>query len=210
MRRTFVEHTVFALLLCLFVVVPSRAQDSKDCTIMTVTNVAPGYLGGQITNGYTGSATNIDGNGYVLSAVVTLCQAGQGAGVTNASSNPLTINNSSHDTIPIGCGPGATAPPPKGGCPNPLPSSAAYCEGYFNIQTNQPVSYSSNANNTFTAIATSAYNAKKLRVQVGTAYVYFTTGNTFTTRTNRNGPPDWRVERTYFLDADDAASAACP
>jgi hypothetical protein len=54
------------------------------------------------------------------------------------------------------------------------------------------------------------YNAKKLRVQVGMAYVNFTTGNNFT---NRSGPPDWRdenVERTNILDAEDAASAACP
>ncbi len=54
------------------------------------------------------------------------------------------------------------------------------------------------------------YNAKKLRVQVGMAYVDFTTGNNFT---NRNGPPDWRdenVERTNILDAEDAASEACP
>jgi hypothetical protein len=159
MRRTFVEHTVFALLLCLFVVLPSRAQDSKDCTIMTVTNVPPGYLGGQITNGYTGSATVTDGNGYVLGAFVTFsatCQAGLGAGVTNASTNPLTIANSSQDTIPIGCGPGSPSPPPTGGCPNPLPSSAEYCEGYFNYTSNQPVSYSSSASNTFTVLATSA------------------------------------------------------
>ena len=54
------------------------------------------------------------------------------------------------------------------------------------------------------------YNAKKLRVQVGMAYVDFTTGNNFT---SRNGLPDWRdknVERTNILDAEDAASAACP
>jgi hypothetical protein len=53
------------------------------------------------------------------------------------------------------------------------------------------------------------YNAKKLRVQVGMAYVNFTTGNNFT---SRNGPPDWRdenVEQTNILDAEDAASAAC-
>ena len=40
------------------------------------------------------------------------------------------------------------------------------------------------------------YNAKKVRVQVGIAYVNFTTGDKFT---NRNGPPDWRdttVEQT--------------
>jgi len=54
------------------------------------------------------------------------------------------------------------------------------------------------------------YNAKKLRVQVGMAYVDFTAGNNFT---SRSGPPDWRdenVERTNILDAEDAASAACP
>ncbi len=54
------------------------------------------------------------------------------------------------------------------------------------------------------------YNAKKLRVQVGMAYVDFTTGNNFT---SRNGPPDWRdenVERTNIIDAEDAASEACP
>jgi hypothetical protein len=53
------------------------------------------------------------------------------------------------------------------------------------------------------------YNAKKPRIQVGMAYVDFTTGNNFT---NRNGPPDWRdenVERTNILDAEDAALAAC-
>jgi len=54
------------------------------------------------------------------------------------------------------------------------------------------------------------YNAKKLRVQVGMAQVSFTTDNNFT---SRNGPPDWRdenVERTNILDAEDAASEACP
>ena len=54
------------------------------------------------------------------------------------------------------------------------------------------------------------YNAKKLRVEVGMAYVDFATGNNFT---SRSGPPDWRdenVERTNILDAEDAASAACP
>ena len=53
------------------------------------------------------------------------------------------------------------------------------------------------------------YNAKKVRVQVGIAYVNFTTGDKFT---NRNGPPDWRdttVEQTNILDADDAAKQAC-
>ena len=52
------------------------------------------------------------------------------------------------------------------------------------------------------------YNAKKLRVQVGMAYVNFTTDNNSTTRDG----PDWRdanVERTNILDAEDAASAAC-
>jgi hypothetical protein len=53
------------------------------------------------------------------------------------------------------------------------------------------------------------YNAKKVRVQVGIAYVNFTTGDKFT---NRNGPPDWRdttAEQTNILDADDAAKQAC-
>ena len=53
------------------------------------------------------------------------------------------------------------------------------------------------------------YNAKKLRVQVGIAYVNFTTGDKFT---SRNGPPDWRdktVEETNILDAEDAARQAC-
>jgi hypothetical protein len=53
------------------------------------------------------------------------------------------------------------------------------------------------------------YNAKKLRVQVGVAYVDFTTGDNFT---SGNGLPGWRdakVERTNILDAEDAASAAC-
>src|ERR1700738_16307 len=53
------------------------------------------------------------------------------------------------------------------------------------------------------------YNAKKVRVQVGIAYVTFTTGDKFT---NRNGPPDWRdttVKQTNILDADDAAKQAC-
>jgi hypothetical protein len=62
-----------------------------------------------------------------------------------------------------------------------------------------------------TALLESApkYNAKKVRVQVGIAYVYFTTGDKFT---NRNGPPDWRdttVEQTNILDANDAAKQAC-
>jgi len=53
------------------------------------------------------------------------------------------------------------------------------------------------------------YNAKKLRVQVGIAYVNFTTGDKFT---SRNGPPDWRdktVEETNILDAEEAARQAC-
>jgi hypothetical protein len=53
------------------------------------------------------------------------------------------------------------------------------------------------------------YNAKKVRVQVGIAYVNFATGDEFT---NHNGPPDWRdtkVEHTNILDAEDAASQAC-
>jgi hypothetical protein len=53
------------------------------------------------------------------------------------------------------------------------------------------------------------YNAKKVRVQVGIAYVNFTTGDKFT---SRNGPPDWRdktVEETNILDAEDAARQAC-
>jgi hypothetical protein len=53
------------------------------------------------------------------------------------------------------------------------------------------------------------YNAKKVRVQVGIAYVNYTTGDKFT---NRNGPPDWRdttVEQTNILDVDDAARQAC-
>jgi hypothetical protein len=53
------------------------------------------------------------------------------------------------------------------------------------------------------------YNAKKVRVQVGIAYVNFTAGDKFT---NRNGPPDWRdttVEQTNIIDADDAAKQAC-
>jgi hypothetical protein len=53
------------------------------------------------------------------------------------------------------------------------------------------------------------YNAKKLRVQVGIAYVNFTTGDKFT---SHNGPPDWRdatVEQTNILDAEDAAKQAC-
>ena len=53
------------------------------------------------------------------------------------------------------------------------------------------------------------YNAKKVRVQVGIAYVNFATGDNFT---NHNGPPDWRdttVEQTNILDAEDAARQAC-
>jgi hypothetical protein len=53
------------------------------------------------------------------------------------------------------------------------------------------------------------YDAKKVRVQVGIAYVNYTSGDKFT---NRNGPPDWRdtaVEQTNILDADDAAKQAC-
>jgi hypothetical protein len=53
------------------------------------------------------------------------------------------------------------------------------------------------------------YNAKKLRVPVGIAYVDFTTGDKFT---SRSGPPDWQdenVERTNVLDAEDAARQAC-
>jgi hypothetical protein len=53
------------------------------------------------------------------------------------------------------------------------------------------------------------YNAKKVRVQVGIAWVNFTTGDKFS---NRNGPPDWRdkmVEETNILDAEDAAKQAC-
>lgn len=53
------------------------------------------------------------------------------------------------------------------------------------------------------------YNAKKLRVQVGIAYVNFTTGDKFT---SHNGPPDWRdvtVEQTNILDGNDAAKQAC-
>ena len=52
------------------------------------------------------------------------------------------------------------------------------------------------------------YNAKKVRVQVGIAYVNFTTGDKFT---SHNGPPDWRdktVEETNILDAEDAAKQA--
>jgi hypothetical protein len=161
MIRTF-KCTVFALLLCLFVVVPSRAQDSKDCTIMTVTNVSPGFLGGHITDGFEGTPTVTDGNRLVLGAFVTFsatCQAGQGAAVTSASQNPLAIGNLSQDTIPIGCAPGATAPPPAGGCPSlisPPNTSYIYCEGFFNASANQPVSYTAGNNNTFTITATSA------------------------------------------------------
>jgi hypothetical protein len=53
------------------------------------------------------------------------------------------------------------------------------------------------------------YDAKKVRVQVGIAYVNFTTGDKFT---SRNGPPDWRdktFEETSILDAEDAARQAC-
>lgn len=53
------------------------------------------------------------------------------------------------------------------------------------------------------------YDAKKLCVQVGIAYVNYTTGDKFT---NHNGPPDWRdeeVERTNIVDAEDAAAQAC-
>ena len=53
------------------------------------------------------------------------------------------------------------------------------------------------------------YNAKRVRVQVGIAYVNYTTGDKFT---NRSGPPDWRdttVEQTNIIDADDAAKQAC-
>lgn len=56
---------------------------------------------------------------------------------------------------------------------------------------------------------TKDYGAGKLRVQIGTASVNFTTGDKFT---SRSGPPDWRdenVERTNILDADDAARQAC-
>ncbi len=52
------------------------------------------------------------------------------------------------------------------------------------------------------------YDAKKVRVQVGIAYVTFTTDDKFT---SRNGP-DWRdktVEQTNILDSDDAARQAC-
>jgi hypothetical protein len=48
-----------------------------------------------------------------------------------------------------------------------------------------------------------------VRVQVGIAWVNFTTGDKFS---NRNGPPDWRdkmVEETNILDAEDAAKQAC-
>ena len=53
------------------------------------------------------------------------------------------------------------------------------------------------------------YNAKKLRVQVGIAYVNYTTGDK---ATSRSGPPDWRdktVEDTNIIDAEDAAKQAC-
>jgi hypothetical protein len=53
------------------------------------------------------------------------------------------------------------------------------------------------------------FDARKLRVQIGTAYVNFTTGDKFT---SRSGLPDWRdenVEQTNILDADDAARQAC-
>jgi hypothetical protein len=53
------------------------------------------------------------------------------------------------------------------------------------------------------------YNAKKVLVQVGIAYVTFTAGDKFS---DRSGPPDWRdtkVEQTNILDADDAAKQAC-
>ena len=53
------------------------------------------------------------------------------------------------------------------------------------------------------------YNAKKVRVQVGIAWVNFTTGDKFG---SHNGPPDWRdttVERTNILDVEDAARQAC-
>jgi hypothetical protein len=53
------------------------------------------------------------------------------------------------------------------------------------------------------------YNAKKVRVQVGIAYVNYTTGEKFT---GRNGLPEWRdtvVEKTNILDAEDAARQAC-
>lgn len=52
-------------------------------------------------------------------------------------------------------------------------------------------------------------NAKKLRVQVGIAYVNYTVGEKFT---SRSGPPDWRdktTEETNILDAEDAAKQAC-
>jgi hypothetical protein len=52
-------------------------------------------------------------------------------------------------------------------------------------------------------------NAKKLRVQVGIAYVNYTTGDKFT---SRSGPPDWRdktVEETNIIDAEDAAKQTC-
>lgn len=53
------------------------------------------------------------------------------------------------------------------------------------------------------------YNAKKVRVQVGIAWVNFRTGDKFG---SHNGPPDWRdttVERTNILDVEDAARQAC-
>ena len=49
------------------------------------------------------------------------------------------------------------------------------------------------------------YNAKKVRVRVGIAWVNFTAGDKFT---NRNGPPDWRdtpVEQTNILDTNGTA-----
>ena len=52
-------------------------------------------------------------------------------------------------------------------------------------------------------------DAKKLRIQVGIAYVNFTSGDKVT---SHNGPPDWRdkmVEETNILDAHDAAAQAC-
>ncbi len=183
MRRTF-QYTVFVLLLCLFVVAPGRAQAPVDCTIMTVTNVAPGWLGGYIAGGDLGTPTVTDGNGLVVGAFVTFsatCQAGQGAAVTSASPNPLAIGNSSQDTIPIGCLPpiGSSTPPP--GCPSLTPPTPyGYCEGYFNTSTNQPVPYAAGNNNTFTIIATSATVIPNAVIEPSCSYTNATATTTCT------------------------------
>lgn len=155
MKSTFKNAAFLTLLFSLFAVVPARAQNSKDCTIMVVeyggNNLAQVFV---VPPTIVGTVVARDGNGLDVgesfSATAT-CQLGVNGTIVSADVNPLVIGATGQDTFPLGC---ASSPLPAG-CP-PANPHQGYCPpGPWSSMTNQPVVYAAGSNNTFTIFTNS-------------------------------------------------------